>query len=313
MTHTTSEHPLISVVIPTYYRNSALIDALKSVKEQEYENVEIIVVDDSGERHASSVVKNEGVKYIAFDENKGAQAARMEGINLASGKFVQLLDDDDQLREDKLVKQANLLQSEGDIGVVYSGFKWADGDVVLPNKEYRGDVLSYALTFKLTPCITSTMLIRSEVLEEVLPLIDRPGADDVGFKIELAIRTEFDFIDEPLVIRRDSADSRGKSWGSYEGRRQIIEDYSNLYDERPRFEYKEAKAYTKLQKAEVELSNSIWSLDAIVAGVKMCTLHPNLLFFCYLICIIGGKPSYILGRKVYSTLLRDDVKRGRLI
>ncbi|MFC4407864.1 glycosyltransferase family 2 protein [Haloarchaeobius iranensis] len=307
-----TEDPLVSIVIPTYYRNHELVEAIESVEEQSYSNVETIVVDDSGERNAESVVEGRDIKYIAFDENRGAQSARMEGIETATGKFVQLLDDDDRLQEDKLKKQVALLREEDDVGVVYSGFVWKDGGVVLPNKDIRGDVLKQALTFKMAPCITSTMLIQSSLLEEVLPFKDRPGADDIGFKIELALRTEFDFVDEPLVIRRDSEGSRGKSWGSYEGRLQILEDYEDVYEHRPASEYKEAKAYTELQRAEVELSNSIWSFDAILAGVRMCLSYPRVLFFCYLASIVWGRPGYVLGRKIYSTLLRDDVDRGKI-
>jgi glycosyltransferase involved in cell wall biosynthesis len=44
---------LVSIIIPTYYRNDLVKKAIQSARNQTYDNVDIIVVDDSGERHAS--------------------------------------------------------------------------------------------------------------------------------------------------------------------------------------------------------------------------------------------------------------------
>lgn len=307
-----NEEPLVSVIIPTYYRNDLLAEAVDSVEKQNYSRVETIVVDDSGESHAEEILEGNNVIYIPLDENRGAQAARTTGIEAASGDIIQLLDDDDRLTQDKIQKQVNHLQSNPDIGVVYSGFSWNEGRVVLPNRSIQGNVLKYALTFTMAPCITSTMLIRAPILEKILPLKDRPGADDVGFKIELALETKFEFIDEPLIIRRDSEDSRGKSWGSYVGRKQILEDYSHIYAKRPKSELRRAKAYTELQRAEVELSESLWSASAITAAIRMCWYHPRPIFFSYLFCILFGQIGYKAGQKVYSSLLRDEVDRGKV-
>lgn len=51
-----TDEPLVSVVVPTYYRNDRLRDAIESVLAQEYGHVELLVVDDSGERCAGEVL-----------------------------------------------------------------------------------------------------------------------------------------------------------------------------------------------------------------------------------------------------------------
>jgi glycosyltransferase involved in cell wall biosynthesis len=152
---------VVSVVIPTYYRNDLLRQTLRSVLDQRYESIEVIVVDDSGEGHARPVADEfEGIEYIAKDENEGPQAARTTGIRASRGEFIQLLDDDDRLREEKIRKQVDLLNSDEEVGVVYCGFTWNDGTTVLPKKHVKGDVLRETLTFDTAPCITSTMLIK---------------------------------------------------------------------------------------------------------------------------------------------------------
>ncbi|MFW5978323.1 MAG: glycosyltransferase family 2 protein, partial [Halohasta sp.] len=243
----TDADPLVSVVIPTYFRNDSLEATLDSVRAQTYEPIEIIVVDDSGERHAEGVVDAAPeVTYLAHERNQGAQAARTHGIERAAGAYVTLLDDDDRPKPSKLERQVDVLESEPDVGVVYCGKEWEQGHTILPDRSIRGEVLADALAFRMTPSSTSTMLIDREVLADCLPLSDRPGGDDLGLKIELARRTRFAFVDESLLVQGHDADSRGGSMGAVEGRRQILEEYADLYAQYPNSVYQTALSHTYL-------------------------------------------------------------------
>ncbi|OYR41434.1 hypothetical protein DJ75_14110 [Halorubrum sp. Eb13] len=64
-------NPTISVIITTYYRNELLTEAIESILAQEYEPVELIVVDDSGVGHAEPVTERyDEVKGIAKEKTK---------------------------------------------------------------------------------------------------------------------------------------------------------------------------------------------------------------------------------------------------
>jgi glycosyltransferase involved in cell wall biosynthesis len=307
------ESPFVSVVIPTYYRNTELREVIESVVQQDYNNLEISVVDDSGERHAEPVVSDfSGVDYIPLEENKGAQAARTEGIRHCTGEYIQLLDDDDRLHPSKISKQVDALTRNPDIGVVYCGVEWENGHTVLPDPDVRGDVLKQALQFNTAPCITSTMLIDADILRSVLPLKDRPGADDIGMKIELARRTQFDFVDAPLLIKGASEDSRGSSAGSYEGRFAIMEEYADLYEEFPGSVRRQAAAYTYIKKAQVELDNKVWSTAAIVAAFKTCYFMPTFPFIGYFFASLFGRPGRDLARQVYQSVFLDESHTGKI-
>jgi len=195
-----TDAPLVSVVIPTYYRNDRLRGAIESVADQD-QPTEIIVVDDSGEGHAAPVVEAFDLTYLALDRNRGSNPARTMGAERASGAFVQFLDDDDRLLPGKLARQVDLLESM-EAGVAYCGMTYEDGQTVLPDPAVRGDVLDAALAFAMSPCVTSTMLTDREVLDEVLPLPDRPGGDDRADDRSRAP-------DEVRVCRRLA----GSSWG----------------------------------------------------------------------------------------------------
>ena len=269
----TRDDTLVSVVIPTHYRNDRLADAVDSVTAQTHDAVELIVVDDSGAANARPVVPD-WATYVAFNENRGANAARTAGIERASGEYVQLLDDDDRLRPERLRRCVELLSGAEDVGVCYSGMSYDGGRSVDPQADVRGDVLPSALAFEMLPCLTSTMLIERGLLDEVVPLVDRPGGDDLGLMIELATRTQFDYVDAVLVDRGRPPQSRGRSLGVVEGRKQIVADYPDLYAAHP-----EARAIalasTYMFEAQLRLDHTRWSPHAIGALARSLWYDPS--------------------------------------
>jgi len=102
----------VSVVIPTYNRADVLPRAVDSVLEQTYENFEVIVVDDGSTDNTEDVVKSYAdnrVCYISFDSNKGANAARNEGIKQGNGEYISFLDSDDEFTKNHIKKVLSVL------------------------------------------------------------------------------------------------------------------------------------------------------------------------------------------------------------
>lgn len=290
---------LASIIIPTYFRNERLSEAVKSALNQSYSPVEVIVVDDSGNNHAKEVVSSfDDVNYIQHDDNKGGQVARETGLKNSNGKFIQFLDDDDRLYSEKLAEQSTLLWKNNNVGVVYSGFTWTFGGQKLPNDEYRGNVLRYALEFDMTPCTTSTMLIEREVLNEILPLNRLPGGQDNHMIIKMAQLTEFDYVDSSMVLRDDPEGSVGKSMAAVEGRLATIDEFSDLYAQYPESVKRQALASTYLIKGNAILNRSIWSPQAIHSFAKAALLAPDnkRRFLKPFLLSLGGRYTRDLGR-----------------
>lgn len=311
----TDGRPRVSVVIPTYYRNEPLEEAVRSVRAQTYNDVEIIVVDDSGEAHAESVIEaDDATEYVPLAENSGPQAARTVGIERTSGRFVQLLDDDDRLEREKLRKQVDVLERNDEVGVVYSGFSWANGNTVLPKRDVRGNVLDRALMFDTAPCITSTMLIERDVLERMLPLKDRSGADDTAIKIALAQRTAFEYVNESLVRRTELPDSRQNSAGKVRGQREILTEYGDLYDRFPPRVYRTALAETHLIEGMQLLDDRLWSLDAILASGKAFYHSPKKSppYVGAFVASLFGRPGRDAALSVFQAL-RGRNRRGKTV
>jgi len=97
---------LVSIIIPCYNSGKFIEKTIKNVLSQTYSNIECIVVDDGSTDNTGDVCKslmNEGAQFVyLYKENGGVSSARNFGINYSKGKWIQLLDCDDRLNEDKL-------------------------------------------------------------------------------------------------------------------------------------------------------------------------------------------------------------------
>ncbi len=107
------EEPLVSVIIPVYNREKLVADSIKSVLNQTYSNLEVIVVDDcstDGTEGATKSVGDKRIKYVRLEKNSGACAARNRGIEEAAGKFISFNDSDDRWIGGKIEAQIDFLQ-----------------------------------------------------------------------------------------------------------------------------------------------------------------------------------------------------------
>ncbi|KAA8605391.1 galactoside O-acetyltransferase [Salipiger aestuarii] len=108
--------PLVSIVLPSYKVGQYLGHTLFTILGQDFENIEVIVVDDGGPDHTLAVARAfaalDGRVRIHSQANAGLAGARMAGLKLARGEYVWFIDSDDHLREHALGRIANVLQSE---------------------------------------------------------------------------------------------------------------------------------------------------------------------------------------------------------
>jgi len=223
---------LVSVIIATYYRNEALHEAIESVLQQDYRPVELIVVDDSGEKHARPVLQQYGsVTPIFRESNGGWGAAYTTGVRASQGRYIQFLDDDDLLLEGRLTQTVRALQQHSDAGVAYSGLIKDPGEHHLPKPHVTGNILTEALRFKTFPCCTLTMLMERDVLQETLPLASY--GDDNDLKIELARRTQFTSVNEALAHWRTEKSRKWVGLKKYAEIKRIVRNQTSLFDQYP--------------------------------------------------------------------------------
>ncbi|NLS14582.1 glycosyltransferase [Vibrio sp. SM6] len=93
-------HSKLSVVIPMYNTSRFIEDCIQSVLNQNYNNIEIIIIDDcsiddSYQRVQDLYGKHPSVRIEQMEINSGAGGARNRGLSLASGEYISFLDSDD--------------------------------------------------------------------------------------------------------------------------------------------------------------------------------------------------------------------------
>ena len=122
---------LLSVVIPYYNLGKTLPETIESIKETEYKNYEIIIVNDgSTDEESLEVLKkyenDDKIKIINI-ENKGLANARNVGAEAARGEFVAFIDADDKVDKTFYGRAIDILHQYKNVSYVYSWVQYFEG------------------------------------------------------------------------------------------------------------------------------------------------------------------------------------------
>ena len=175
----------VSIIIPTYNGQKTIQETLQSVFLQTYQNYEIIVVDDNSTDDTIDLIKSNfpSVKIIQ-QKNQGTLAARQTGINIASGEYIALLDQDDLWFQEALQKSADILEKQPEIGLVLANMEAIDdgggllGFNVVPNEKCYSPSWEELLLFH--PIANSVALFRRQLITQI-------GGLDKNFKFSGAL------------------------------------------------------------------------------------------------------------------------------
>ena len=291
--------PIISVIIPTYNRENMIGYAIKSVLNQTFKNLEIIVVDDGSTDNTEEIIrgfKDKRVKYIKkYKKNRGISVARNVGIKIARGKYIALLDSDDKWLPEKLDKQIKILQDGSpELGVVYSNSCYIDesGKNInkLPKpKKLEGYIYEDLLggNYVGTP---STVLIRKECFQQVGLFDDLLNAQaDWDMWIRIAKYYRFTLIKTPLVRYRLHSNQLSKNLGvKIISANRILVKYANELEIRRRAH----------SKHYFYIGNRFCHMGKTKEGQRYLCKAISLYPFCfrYYICMVGSLfgPKYFM-------------------
>lgn len=103
--------PLVSIIIPTFNRETTIIRAVDSVINQTYKNIEIIIIDDASKDNTVDLLRSkysDQIILIALQKNEGGANCRNIGVKHSNGELICFLDSDDMWLPTKLQKQIDL-------------------------------------------------------------------------------------------------------------------------------------------------------------------------------------------------------------
>lgn len=118
--------PAISVIMPLFNRAATVERACRSVLEQSVADLELIVVDDGSSDDGPGRVEAIGdprIRLLRFAGNRGANAARNEGMRQSRAPLLSFLDSDDLFLPDKLETVERIFADRPDVGAVIDSFR----------------------------------------------------------------------------------------------------------------------------------------------------------------------------------------------
>lgn len=203
-----ASRPLVSVIIPAYNRAHLLGRAIDSVLAQTYPHLEIIIVDDASIDHTKELVdsyqaRDNRIRYLVHERNKGPSAARNTGLAAATGNFIAFLDSDDEWLPERIERHIEVFDRHPDCHIVYSPMKWvySDGTTrVVGTDAPEGRVFEQLLLGNVVGN-PSACVIRRECFEKVGGFDeDLRYSEDYDLWLRLAKHYSFKKIPEPLVL-----------------------------------------------------------------------------------------------------------------
>lgn len=223
---------MVSVIIPTYKRADTLERAVNSVLEQDYSNLEIIVVDDNNPNteyraQTEKIMKrfsNNNIKYIKHKKNKNGSAARNTGIRNADGDFIMFLDDDDEFINNKVKSQVTALEAlDRSWGACYTNYirKKNDKIIAYGAEKREGNLLKEELMRDLFIHAGSNLMIKRNVVQEVGGFDETfQRNQDIEFIVRILMHYKLAYVDEIGLVVHAHENSIGKE--KYE---KITKDY----------------------------------------------------------------------------------------
>ena len=237
---------LVSVVIPVYNAENYVGETIESVLKQTYSNFEIIIVDDCGSDNSMEVVKqykDERIKILHNDKNRGIAYSRNRGIANAEGEYIALLDNDDIAVDTRLQKQIDFLQKHPEIDIVGGNAQWIDeeGNIIRDMIQVIEDPLYIEMLFLFRNIFNnSEMTFRKSVIEmnNIIYSDNCLGMEDFLFWIQCSKVAKFGCIPD-LVLKK-----------------RVFEENETGFVKNNKFEERRIK-YWELQKTSLRLSGFV--------------------------------------------------------
>ncbi len=217
--------PTLSVIVPAYNSLPYLTDTIESVLRQDFEDLEIIVVDDGSHDDSFAVAKaymeRDARVRAVFQENRGVAEARNTALRLARGEFIAFLDGDDRWRPGKAARHIEHLRANPQLDV---SFSWHGViDAAGNDLGRRGR--------RLTGPFTQDELLCENLVWPGQPVVRRSAVERVGeFDPELPRHEDHDYVMRLAALRERNIAGLPEVLSEYRRRPgQVTADWRSMH------------------------------------------------------------------------------------
>ena len=158
---------LISIIVPVYNAENYISETVRSVREQTYENWELILVENGSKDNSAQLIQNlskedERINCIILGKNTGAAVARNEGLKTAEGRYIAFLDADDLWKKEKLEHELAFMKAHN-ASFVFTGYEFGDETAQPTGKiVHVPETLNHKQAMKNTTIFTSTVMFDTD-------------------------------------------------------------------------------------------------------------------------------------------------------
>lgn len=207
--------PTFSVIMPSYNHERYIGDAIESVLNQSYGDLELIIIDDASDDDSVTIIKkyqseDSRIRAYFHSQNLGIARTMNEAISKASGDYIALTASDDVWLENKLRDQIQILERDSDLVL------WSDGWIIDAEGNRTGETFLEkhgALERKKSGNIFNELIsanyifgasvvARREYFQEIGYDTSLKFLNDYKVMLALARKRDFYFMNEPVACYR---------------------------------------------------------------------------------------------------------------
>ena len=195
------KYPLVSVIIPYYKKINFFHKSLLSVLNQEYKNIELIVIYDDQDlndlKKIKSLTKYKKIKLIVNKKNLGAGLSRNIGIKKSRGKYIAFLDSDDLWLKNKLKIQIQLMEKYN-YKLTHTDYYIIDKNDYIIKKRHIKKNLKYKELLLSCDIGLSSVIVKKNVLQG-LKFANIKTKEDYVLWLNLSKKIDLVGINKPLM------------------------------------------------------------------------------------------------------------------
>jgi glycosyltransferase involved in cell wall biosynthesis len=274
-------NPLVTVICLCYNQERFVVESLRSVTSQDYQPIQLIVVDDASQDNSTQVIQefikdqDFPIQFIQNDNNLGNCRSFNKALALAHGKYIIDLAADDILQPHRIRIGVETFESlDARYGVHYSKALSIDKDgQVIDNQDHpiptnhEGDVYQTLITdYWINP---ASMMMKKKCLDDLGGYNEELTYEDFDFWIRSSRNWKYAYTDEVLVKKRELSTSLGKQQGKWRNKYQqstlaVCKTIKNLNKDK-----KENAALKKRIRYEIKQCLLTGNIELIFAYLKL--------------------------------------------
>ena len=288
--------PFFSIIVPTYNRAGHIGQTIQSVLGQQFQNFELIVVDDGSTDNTEVVVrefKDERLLYLK-KANGERGAARNYGIKRSSGAYVTFLDSDDRLYPNFFREARNFIKKNNQPEFFHCGYEIKDekGKVVTRVKSERGNSNLRLAKGNFLSCIG--VFVRQDIIKKHLFNEERVIAGSEDYELWMRIASRYSLVGLNKVT----------AYMVQHSGRSVINFSESELIERIELTLESLRNDPAVQQFYKEQLNTIYAHQNMYLALHLMLKGNKRLAFTYATKAISKDPKVIFTRKMASLVYK---------